>query len=117
MLSRQILLATLLCLSSALADDATDFPPKPPVKPLSPAEAAKTFQLPPGYRLQLVLSEPEIVDPVCIAFDGNGRLYVAEMRSYMPDIDGTNQLVPTSRVSVHWSSKDDGVYDQHRVFA
>ncbi|MEZ0276490.1 MAG: hypothetical protein ACAH88_16390, partial [Roseimicrobium sp.] len=117
MFSRQILLTTLLCFSSAFADDATDFPPKPPVQPLSPAEAAKTFQLPPGYRLQLVLSEPEIVDPVCIAFDGNGRLYVAEMRSYMRDIDGTEELVPTSRVSVHWSSKDDGVYDQHRVFA
>ncbi len=119
---RRLLLAATLGLSSAAsaapgAEDAAAFPPKPPVKPLTPAEAAKTFQLPPGYRLELVLSEPEIVDPVCIAFDGNGRLYVAEMRTYMPDIDGTAQLEPRSRVSVHWSSKDDGVYDQHRVFA
>ncbi|QIF05229.1 discoidin domain-containing protein [Roseimicrobium sp. ORNL1] len=116
-LTRQLFLAALLSLSSAVAQENVEFPPKPPVKPLSPSEAAKTFQLPPGYRLELILSEPEIVDPVCMAFDGNGRLYVAEMRTYMPDIDGTNQLVPNSRVSVHWSSKNDGVYDQHRIFA
>ena len=54
--------------------------------------------------MELVLAEPDISEPVCMAFDGNGRLYVAEMRSYMHDIDGTDELVPTSRVSVHWSS-------------
>ena len=110
-------LAFSLCLSAAFADSPAEFPSKPPVRPLSPAEAARTFQLPPGYHMELVLAEPDISEPVCMAFDGNGRLYVAEMRSYMRDIDGTDELVPTSRVSVHWSSKKDGVYDQHRVFA
>ena len=52
-----------------------------------------------------------------MAFDGNGRLFVAEMSSYMRDINGTDELVSTSRVSVHWSSKGDGQYDMHRVFA
>lgn len=117
--SRFSLAAAALCLSPILhaAPDAVEFPPKPPVQPKSPAEEAKTFQLPPGYHLELVLSEPDVVEPVTMAFDGNGRLYVAEMLSYMQDIDGTNELVPTSRVSVHWSSKGDGVYDQHRIFA
>lgn len=67
--------------------------------------------------MELLLSEPDVIDPVCMAFDGNGRLYVAEMRTYMRDIDGTDELIPKSRVSVHWSSKNDGVYDQHQVFA
>lgn len=114
------LIASVFVLATAavtVADDATDFPPKPPVKALSPAEEAKTFQLPKGYHLELVLSEPDVVEPVCMAFDGNGRLYVAEMRSYMKDIDGTDEIVPTGRVSVHWSSKNNGVYDQHRIFA
>jgi glucose/arabinose dehydrogenase/mono/diheme cytochrome c family protein len=96
---------------------ATDFPPKPPVQALTAPQEQQTFQLPPGYRMELVLAEPDITEPVCMAFDGNGRLYVAEMTSYMRDIDGTDELTPTSRVSVHWSSKDDGRYDQHRVFA
>lgn len=96
---------------------ATDFPPKPPVQALTAQQEQQTFQLPPGYRMELVLAEPDITEPVCMAFDGNGRLYVAEMTSYMRDIDGTDELTSTSRVSVHWSSKDDGKYDQHRVFA
>lgn len=115
---RSLILAASLCISFAMAADNTiDFSPKPPVQPLSPAEEAKTFQLPLGYRLELVLSEPDIMEPVCMAFDGNGRLYVAEMRSYMRDLEATDELTPTSRVSVHWSSKNDGVYDQHRVYA
>ena len=88
--------------------------PSPPY--LSPAESLKLFHLPPGYRLELVLSEPEIREPVVSAFDGNGRLYVAEMRSYMQDIDGTNEKIGNGRISLHWSSKGDGVLDRHSVF-
>ena len=110
-------LLALVSFASVFADNASEFPPKPPVKALSAAEEAKTFQLPRGYRMELVLAEPDITEPVAMAFDANGRLYVAEMNSYMRDIDGTDELTPHSRVSVHWSSKDDGVYDQHRVFA
>ncbi|MCB1208639.1 MAG: discoidin domain-containing protein [Verrucomicrobiales bacterium] len=111
------LLACSMSLSCILADDATDFPPMPPVQPLSAVDEAKTFQLPAGYHMELILSEPDITEPVCMAFDANGRLYVAEMSSYMRDIDGTDELVNTGRVSVHWSSKGDGKYDQHRIFA
>ena len=116
------LLATLaaLCASAFAADKpgekADDFPPMPPVQAKSPQDEAKTFQLPPGYRLELVLSEPEIKEPVIAAFDGDGRMFVAEMRSYMQEIDGKDQLTKTSRVSLHWSSKGDGVYDRHSVF-
>ncbi len=85
--------------------------------PLSPAEELKTIQLPDGYSLQLVLSEPDIKEPMAMAFDGNGRLYVVEMRTYMQDIDATGEHEPKSRVSRHESTKGDGVYDKHTVFA
>ena len=65
----------------------------------------------------MAASEPDIKEPVAIAFDGDGRMYVAEFLSYMQDIDGNHELDPASRVSVHWSSKHDGVYDKHAVFA
>ena len=64
-----------------LADAANvggDYGPKPPVTAMSPEEEAKRFILPPGYHLELVLSDPDIVSPAAMAFDGNGRLYVAE---------------------------------------
>jgi len=87
-----------------------------PVLAKSPQEEAKTFQLPPGYRMELVVSEPEIKEPGVVAFDGDGRMFVAELRGYMQDIDGKNQLDKISQVSLHWSSKGDGVYDKHTVF-
>ena len=93
-----------------------DFSPKPPVKPLPPEEEAKHFLLPPGYRMEPVLSDPNIQEPVAVAFDGNGRMYVAEMRTYMQDIDGKEEKKPISRVSRHEDTDGDGVYDRHTVF-
>ncbi len=96
---------------------ANEFPPMPPVQPRSPAETIEATQLPPGYRLEVVLAEPEIKEPVMAAFDGDGRLFVVEMRTYMQDVDATGEQEPVSRVSLHWSSKGDGMYDKHTVFA
>ncbi len=115
-LSMRPTLFLLFATAVAFADDKTDFPPMPPVQARSAAEELKTMQLPPGYHLELVLSEPEIKEPHIVAFDGNGRMFVAEMRTYMQEIDGKNELAPTCRVSLHWSSKGDGVYDKHTVF-
>jgi mono/diheme cytochrome c family protein len=86
------------------------------VAALSPQEELKTIHLPEGYKLELVLDDSQIKEPVLCVFDGNGRMYVAEMRSYMQDIDGKDELTPTSRVSRHESSKGDGVFDQHSVY-
>ena len=94
-----------------------DYGPKPPVVALSAEEEAKRFILPPGYRLELVLSEQDIISPAVMAFDGNGRLYIAEERSYMLDVDAGHQHEATSRISVHESSKGDGNFDRHSVFA
>ncbi len=111
-------LATLLTLQPLLRAQAEpEFSPVPPVQARTPQEEAKTFLLPPGYRLELLVSEPDIAEPMGMAFDAKGRLYVLEMRTYMQEINGAGQQSPTSRVSVHWSSRNDGVFDQHRVFA
>ncbi len=102
--------------ATALAQDPA-FPPKPPVQPRSVAETLKTVQLPKGYRLEPVLSEPDIAEPVAIAFDGDGRMFVVEMRTYMQDIDGTGEHDKTSRVSLHEDTNGDGTYDKHTAFA
>ncbi len=94
-----------------------EFPPMPPVQPRSVAESLKTMQLPPGYRLEPVLTEPAIAEPVALSFDGDGRMFVVEMRTYMQDIDGTGEHEPTSRVSLHEDTDGDGVYEKHTVFA
>ncbi len=84
---------------------------------LSPADEAKTFHLPPGYRLELVVSDPIIREPVVTVFDGDGKMFVAEMRTYMQDIDGTDEHTSAGLVSLHWSSKRNSVFDKHTVFA
>lgn len=103
--------------SLTLAAQDPDFTKQPPVLAKTPAEELKTFILPPGYRMELVLADPVIQDPTAIAFDGNGRMFVLEDRSYMLDLDMTGQLDPISRISLHVDTNNDGVYDRHTVFA
>ncbi|MBK1832585.1 DUF7133 domain-containing protein [Roseibacillus ishigakijimensis] len=83
---------------------------------LSPQEALESIELQDGYRLELVLSDPHIHEPVTMAWDGNGVLYVAEMRTYMQDADATGEQKPLSRISRHEDTDGDGVYDKHSVF-
>jgi putative heme-binding domain-containing protein len=101
---------------AAEAEKGADFSEKPPIRPIPPDEEARRFLLPKGYKLELVLSEPDVEEPVAIAFDGNGRMYVAEMRTYMQDIDGKGEHDPVSRVSRHEDTDGDGRYDRHTVF-
>jgi mono/diheme cytochrome c family protein/glucose/arabinose dehydrogenase len=99
------------------AEETNQFPAQPPIPYLSPEEEAKTFELPKGYHLELVVADPIIREPVVAAFDGDGRMFVAEMRTYMQDIDGKNEHTNHGCVSLHWSTKRNGVYDKHTIFA
>jgi mono/diheme cytochrome c family protein/glucose/arabinose dehydrogenase len=101
----------------AATNDMTDFTPKTPYKPRTPAEEAQGFMLPTGYRMELIAAEPDVINPTIIEFDGNGRMYVAEMISYMMDTDASREHDPISRISRWESTKHDGRYDKRTVFA
>jgi mono/diheme cytochrome c family protein/glucose/arabinose dehydrogenase len=88
----------------------------PAPAPLSPEEELKTFKLPPGFRIELVASEPMIESPVAISFDDQGRMFVVEMRSYMRDLEGTTEKDPTSRVSLLTDTDGDGRMDKASAF-
>jgi putative membrane-bound dehydrogenase-like protein len=93
-----------------------DFSPKPPVLPLPPAEQAQRFWLPPGFKIEPVLADPDTEEPAQIAFDGNGRMFVVELRGYMQDVDATGELDPVGRITVHEDRNNDGVYETHGTF-
>src|SRR4051794_12792086 len=95
---------------------AVDFSKKKAVPALPPEEERQKLILQPGYRLELVLSDPVIQEPTAIAFDGNGRMFVLEDRGYMQDVDATGEHDPIGRVSLHEDTDHDGVYDKHTVF-
>lgn len=84
--------------------------------PLSPAESIKTIEVPKGYRLECIASEPMVEEPASFAFDGNGALYVCEWRTYMQDEFATKQLAPVSRVVKLVDTNGDGVMDRRTVF-
>jgi mono/diheme cytochrome c family protein len=98
------------------SNEGADFAPKAPIQAQTAEEEAKSFVLPPGYRMELVLSDPDIVAPAVIEFDGDGRMYVAEFRSYMPDVEGSDQRAPVNRISRWEDTNGDGTYDTHTVF-
>jgi mono/diheme cytochrome c family protein/glucose/arabinose dehydrogenase len=84
---------------------------------LSPAEELKTFSMPPGFRAELVASEPLIDSPILIDFDADGRLWVVEMVTFLPDTSGRDSTEPLNRLSVLEDTDNDGVMDKKTVFA
>jgi mono/diheme cytochrome c family protein/glucose/arabinose dehydrogenase len=84
--------------------------------PLPPEEALKRFYMPPGYRVELVASEPLILDPVMIDWDGEGRLWAVEMSGYMRDIEATGEHAPVGKVVVLEDTNRDGRMDKRTVF-
>lgn len=88
-----------------------------PSPPLSPEEALRSFVLADtDLKIELVAAEPLVQDPVAIAFDGGGRLWVVEMLSFMRDIDGTGEKDPIGRVSVLFDDDGDGQMDRSQIF-
>jgi mono/diheme cytochrome c family protein/glucose/arabinose dehydrogenase len=114
-----VILATLFSCEKTYRDEIYTKPAivaDPVIKDLSPDESLKTMYLPKGYKIQLVASEPLINEPVTVVWDGNGKMYVAQMMTYMQDIDAGDENQPWSRVSVLEDTDNDGVMDKSTTF-
>ena len=79
--------------------------------PLSPDEAIKSFQIAEGFAIDLIASEPLVEDPVAIAWDERGRMFVAEMRDYP---NNPNKL---GRIKLLTDDDGDGRMDHAVIFA
>ena len=82
----------------------------------TPAEELMTFQISDGLEVQLVASEPMVQDPVVILFDPDGRLWVVEMRGFMPDIDGRGEQERVGRISILEDTDGDGTMDRSKIY-
>lgn len=89
----------------------------PPAPVLSPDDALRAFRPAPGFAVELVAAEPLVVDPVAMDWDAEGRLYVVEMRGFMPNLAGEGEELPSGRVVVLEDTDADGVMDRSDVFA
>lgn len=78
--------------------------------PKSPTEALASMRLAPGFQIELVASEPLVIDPVHLDWDDGGRLWVVEMRDYPLGLDGRGK--PGGRVNVLHDDDGDGRMDR-----
>jgi putative membrane-bound dehydrogenase-like protein len=85
--------------------------------PLSPDQALASFELEPGYRIELAASEPLIRDPVAMAFDHRGRMYVAESRGYPGPLEGAPASPPEGVIALLEDTDHDGRFDKRTDFA
>lgn len=93
----------LTCVQRAIAADSPAL--------LSPAEAARTMEVPKGFRVTLFAGEPDVRQPVGMCMDDRGRLWVAEAYNY-PN-HGTR---PGDRIVIFADTNGDGRFDQRTVF-
>jgi putative membrane-bound dehydrogenase-like protein len=118
MQSRLFVLAALFTFTVAFGAPAQDRQPKKepiphgqtsaPGPALSPQEALKKMQVPPGFRVELVAAEPDIVNPVAMTFDERGRLWITESIEYPRRSAGPGK----DRVKLLESTRGDGKFDK-----
>lgn len=105
-------------------------------RPLSPAESLRLFKIPDDLRLDQVLAEPIVRQPVHLSFDARGRLWVVQYLQYphpaglkMLSRDGVwravydqvpppppKHFVGLDKITIHEDTDGDGVYDNHKTF-
>jgi mono/diheme cytochrome c family protein len=85
----------------------------------SPVNAKLSFdnyKIADGFEIELAASDPFIQAPVGLDFDNQGRMWVVEMRGFMPNLSGTGDDAPTGRISILEDTDDDGYGDCYKVF-
>ena len=129
-----VLLLLVAVTMFAAADDKKQ--PKPPPGPKSPAEAMQLFKVADDLKLEQVLAEPEVAQPIFVNFDERGRMWVVQYLQY-PYPAGLKILsedkflravydkVPPppphhfkgrDKITIHEDTDGDGVFDKHKTF-
>lgn len=81
---------------------------------LSPEGAAKAMTVPEGFTVSLFAGEPDVQQPIAMALDDRGRLWVAEAYSYpirVPEDQARDRILIFEDVD------GDGKFDSRKVFA
>lgn len=105
----------LFLLSDGLGNAAVSRAADPEEGPLEPDAALRAFRLEPGLQIELAAAEPLVVDPVAIAFDERGRMYVAENRGY--PTGPRAGAPPIGTIALLEDSDADGRFDKRTTFA
>jgi putative membrane-bound dehydrogenase-like protein len=84
-----------------------------PYVSLAPEAAAKAMRLPKGFSVQVAAAEPDVKQPIAMAFDDRGRLWVAEAYEYPIRAKGDKGR---DRILIFEDTKGTGKFDKRTVF-
>jgi len=110
----------LLCIPSTLILNAAETPKifntqELTIPLLKPIEALKAITVPKGFRVQLSAAEPMVRQPIAMAWDARGRLWVAECYTYA-DRETNFEKKLEDRIIILEDTNHDGVFDKRKVF-
>jgi putative membrane-bound dehydrogenase-like protein len=94
--------------TSAPTVTAADLPRVPPTEPV---DTSKTFKVRPGFHLEIAAAEPNVIDPIAMCFDENGRMFVVEMRDY-----SERRAEKLGRIRMLEDLNADGIYEKSTIF-
>ena len=86
---------------------------RPPGDPLTPEEAVAKMTVPEGFTVEIVASEPEILNPTAMCIDEKGRFWICESIEYPRRSPGEGK----DRIKVLEDTNGDGKVDKVSIFA
>ncbi len=81
---------------------------------LGPEEAARAMMVPPGFTVTLFAGEPDVVQPIAMAIDDRGRVWVAEAYSYPRRVRDDQAR---DRILIFEDTDGDGRFNTRKIFA
>ena len=111
MVKPSYVIAVFTCLLSLSACSRKD----PEAHARSAADSLKAIHMSEDFHVELFASEPDVMSPVEMVFDENGKIYVAEMMDY-PDDPAPGKPI-LSRIRLLEDTNGDGKIDKATVFA
>jgi putative membrane-bound dehydrogenase-like protein len=111
-----LVLAGISLALQATPGPADTQPGTPSGGPLSPQQELGTLHVSKGFHVELVASEPNIIDPVAMAFDEDGRLFVVEMPGYPSPGGAATANITSGRVKMLEDRDGDGFFERSTVY-
>ncbi len=111
-----LLPSALLALTVQAAEFPTPYNSEPDkTGPMPAAEAAAKMTLPPGFKATVFAAEPDVQNPIAMAWDGRGRLWIAENYTYAEG--GVRfEMKLRDRILIFEDTDGDGHFDKRTVF-
>ena len=110
-----------LVLFAATCALASDFPQPSNTEPdtttplMPAAEAAAKMRVPPGFKVSVFAAEPDVQNPIAMAWDARGRMWVAENYTYAEKAKRFD-LGLRDRVIILEDADNDGRAESRKVF-